>query len=279
MGLWRRINCVIKLPETNVTVTAQSFRRAMASFEQALKDLGSIIMSVYDDYEWQLYWMVTSSYTKTKLRSLADNDAKDAEPNTKTHQIDLVCWDAAILNKHAARFSWLWPADWCTLADSIESIILSRFTKGAIRTSHRCIIRLFWLICRCAAGRWFFGNVRIGHAHGVDAENWHITTAIRWLILTALARRWLRLFRARYTFIEEAKACSRNFKLGWFMRVTSMVTLYYGNMRFDVIISAKYATELGKRAEIKNPNSFRSVERAPSMNSTPSRYFGTWRRS
>jgi aspartyl-tRNA(Asn)/glutamyl-tRNA(Gln) amidotransferase subunit B len=40
--------------------------------------------------------------------------------------------------------------------------------------------------------------------------------------------------------------------------------LYHGNMRFDVNISIalKGAKELGKRAEVKNLNSFRSVERA-----------------
>lgn len=40
--------------------------------------------------------------------------------------------------------------------------------------------------------------------------------------------------------------------------------LYHGNMRFDVNISValKGATELGKRAEVKNLNSFRSVEKA-----------------
>ncbi len=40
--------------------------------------------------------------------------------------------------------------------------------------------------------------------------------------------------------------------------------LYHGNMRFDVNVSVapKGATELGKRAEVKNLNSFRSVERA-----------------
>lgn len=40
--------------------------------------------------------------------------------------------------------------------------------------------------------------------------------------------------------------------------------LYNGNMRFDVNVSAalKGATELGTRAEVKNLNSFRSVERA-----------------
>ncbi len=40
--------------------------------------------------------------------------------------------------------------------------------------------------------------------------------------------------------------------------------LYHGNMRFDVNISValKGAAELGKRAEVKNLNSFRSVEKA-----------------
>ncbi|MEP7204737.1 MAG: Asp-tRNA(Asn)/Glu-tRNA(Gln) amidotransferase subunit GatB [Candidatus Saccharibacteria bacterium] len=40
--------------------------------------------------------------------------------------------------------------------------------------------------------------------------------------------------------------------------------LYHGNMRFDVNVSVapKGATELGLRAEVKNLNSFRSVERA-----------------
>lgn len=40
--------------------------------------------------------------------------------------------------------------------------------------------------------------------------------------------------------------------------------LYHGNMRFDVNVSVapKGATELGKRAEVKNLNSFRSVEKA-----------------
>lgn len=40
--------------------------------------------------------------------------------------------------------------------------------------------------------------------------------------------------------------------------------LYHGNQRFDVNISVapKGSTELGKRAEVKNLNSFRSIERA-----------------
>jgi aspartyl/glutamyl-tRNA(asn/gln) amidotransferase, B subunit len=63
---------------------------------------------------------------------------------------------------------------------------------------------------------------------------------------------------------EEAKAyVSELHKLMVYAGVT-YGNLYHGNMRFDVNISVakKGATELGKRAEIKNLNSFRSVERA-----------------
>jgi len=63
---------------------------------------------------------------------------------------------------------------------------------------------------------------------------------------------------------EEAKAyASELHKLMVYAGVTHG-DLYHGNMRFDVNISVakKGATELGKRAEVKNLNSFRSVERA-----------------
>jgi aspartyl-tRNA(Asn)/glutamyl-tRNA(Gln) amidotransferase subunit B len=62
----------------------------------------------------------------------------------------------------------------------------------------------------------------------------------------------------------EAKAyASELHKLMTYAGVT-LGNLYHGNMRFDVNISVaqKGATELGTRAEVKNLNSFRSVERA-----------------
>lgn len=63
---------------------------------------------------------------------------------------------------------------------------------------------------------------------------------------------------------QEAKAFAAELhKLMTFAGVTHG-DLYHGNMRFDVNISVapEGATELGKRAEVKNLNSFRSVERA-----------------
>jgi aspartyl-tRNA(Asn)/glutamyl-tRNA(Gln) amidotransferase subunit B len=63
---------------------------------------------------------------------------------------------------------------------------------------------------------------------------------------------------------QEAKAYATElYRLMTYAGVTRG-DLYHGNMRFDVNISIalKGATELGKRAEVKNLNSFRSVEKA-----------------
>lgn len=63
---------------------------------------------------------------------------------------------------------------------------------------------------------------------------------------------------------QEAKAYAAELhKLMTYAGVT-LGDLYHGNMRFDVNISVapEGSTELGKRAEVKNLNSFRSVERA-----------------
>jgi aspartyl-tRNA(Asn)/glutamyl-tRNA(Gln) amidotransferase subunit B len=63
---------------------------------------------------------------------------------------------------------------------------------------------------------------------------------------------------------QEAKAYAAELhKLMTYAGVTNG-DLYHGNMRFDVNISVapKGSTELGKRAEVKNLNSFRSVEKA-----------------
>jgi aspartyl-tRNA(Asn)/glutamyl-tRNA(Gln) amidotransferase subunit B len=61
----------------------------------------------------------------------------------------------------------------------------------------------------------------------------------------------------------EAKAYARELYLLMKYADVSDVDLYHGNMRFDVNISVSVESDkLGKRAEIKNLNSFRSVENA-----------------
>ncbi len=60
----------------------------------------------------------------------------------------------------------------------------------------------------------------------------------------------------------EAKAYARELYLLMKYADVSEADLYYGNMRFDVNVSVSKTEELGDRTEIKNLNSFRSVERA-----------------
>jgi aspartyl-tRNA(Asn)/glutamyl-tRNA(Gln) amidotransferase subunit B len=60
----------------------------------------------------------------------------------------------------------------------------------------------------------------------------------------------------------EAKAFVRELYLLMKYSGVSDVDLYHGNMRFDVNISVSKSDEFGKRAEVKNLNSFRSVEAA-----------------
>lgn len=63
---------------------------------------------------------------------------------------------------------------------------------------------------------------------------------------------------------EEAKAYAQELYLLMKLAGVTLGDLYHGNMRFDVNISIapKDSDKLGTRAEIKNLNSFRSVERA-----------------
>lgn len=61
---------------------------------------------------------------------------------------------------------------------------------------------------------------------------------------------------------EEAKAFAKELYLLMKYSTVSEANLYYGNMRFDVNISISDTDELGTRAEIKNLNSFKSVEKA-----------------
>ena len=64
-------------------------------------------MSVYDDYEMTIgIECHVQLATKTKLFSPADNDARDAEPNTKTHQIDFgLPGMLPVLNEHAVELA------------------------------------------------------------------------------------------------------------------------------------------------------------------------------
>ena len=209
--------------------------------------------------------------TKTKLFSPADNDARDAEPNSKTRPIDfglpgmlpILNWEAVRLAIKAGK------------ALNAQIAPISRFDrkhyfypdlpKGYQTTQmYQPIILAGHVDAPLEDGS--VVHVRVHHAH-MEEDAGKLTHYSDYSLVD--------LNRAGTPLIEivsepdmhsaaEAKAYATElYRLMTFAGVTHG-DLYHGNMRFDVNISVapKGSTELGKRAEVKNLNSFRSVEKA-----------------
>ena len=229
-------------------------------------------MSVYDEYEMTIgIECHVQLATKTKLFSPADNDARDAEPNSKTHEIDFgLPGMLPVLNKHAVELA-------VRAGKALNAPIarVSRFDRKhyfypdlpkGYQTSqmYQPIILAGYVDAPLEDGS--LKRVQIDHAH-MEEDAGKLTHHDGYSLVD--------LNRAGTPLIEivsepdmhsaeEAKAyASELHKLMVYAGVTHG-DLYHGNMRFDVNISVakKGATELGKRAEVKNLNSFRSVERA-----------------
>ena len=209
--------------------------------------------------------------TATKLFSPADNDARDAEPNTKVHPIDFgLPGMLPVLNRHAVNLA-------VRAGKALNAPIanVSRFDrkhyfypdlpKGYQTTQmYQPIILAGFVEAPLEDGSTV--KVRIHHAH-MEEDAGKLTHHSGYSLVD--------LNRAGTPLIEivsepdmhsPAEARAYVAELHHLMTYAGVTYggLYQGNMRFDVNISVapKGASELGKRAEVKNLNSFRSVERA-----------------
>ncbi len=209
--------------------------------------------------------------TATKLFSPADNDARDAEPNSKVHPIDFgLPGMLPILNRHAVDLA-------IRAGKALNAPIakVSRFDrkhyfypdlpKGYQTTQmYQPIILAGFVEVPLEDGSTV--KVRIHHAH-MEEDAGKLTHFGDYSLVD--------LNRAGTPLIEivsepdihtpvVAKAYVTELHRLMTYAGVSHGDLYHGNMRFDVNISVapKDASELGKRAEVKNLNSFRSVERA-----------------
>jgi aspartyl-tRNA(Asn)/glutamyl-tRNA(Gln) amidotransferase subunit B len=209
--------------------------------------------------------------TVSKLFSGADNDANDKAPNDATSPIDfglpgmlpvlnheaivLAAKAGKALNSeiaHVSRFDrkhYFYPdlPKGYQISQMYQPIILGGFVDAPMLDGTTV-------------------NVRIHHAH-IEEDAGKLTHYSDFSLVD--------LNRAGTPLIEivsepdihsaaGAKAYATELhRLMTFAGVT-YGDLYHGNMRFDVNISValKGATELGTRAEVKNLNSFRSVEKA-----------------
>lgn len=209
--------------------------------------------------------------TETKLFSGADNDARDKSPNTAVSPIDFgLPGMLPVLNKQAVVL-----AIKAGKALNAGIAAVSRFDrkhyfypdlpKGyQISQMYQPIILEGHVDAPLEDGSTV--RVRIHHAH-LEEDAGKLTHHGTYSLVD--------LNRAGTPLIEivsepdihspaAAKAYATELhRLMTYADVT-IGDLYHGNMRFDVNLSVakKGATELGTRAEVKNLNSFRSVERA-----------------
>lgn len=209
--------------------------------------------------------------TKTKLFSGADNDARDKDPNSVVSPIDYgLPGMLPVLNREAINLAI--KAGYALNAPIAR---VSRFDrkhyfypdlpKGYQTTQmYQPIIGEGFVMVPQPEG--VDRRVRIHHAH-LEEDAGKLTHHGTFSLVD--------LNRAGTPLIEivsepdihsaqEAKAYAQElYKIMTYAGVTHG-DLYHGNMRFDINVSIapKGSSELGKRAEIKNLNSFRSIERA-----------------
>lgn len=209
--------------------------------------------------------------TDTKLFSPADNDARDAIPNSKVHHIDYgLPGMLPRLNRRAIDF-----AIKAAKAMNAKVAKISRFDRKhyfypdlpngyQITQMYNPTILSGWVDTPMEDVDDV--RVRIHHAH-LEMDAGKLTHYGDYSLVD--------LNRAGTPLIEivsepdmhspaEARAFATElYRLMTYAGVTRG-DLYHGNMRFDVNLSvAKKGSEaLGNRAEVKNLNSFRSVEKA-----------------
>ncbi|MBC7512490.1 Asp-tRNA(Asn)/Glu-tRNA(Gln) amidotransferase subunit GatB [Candidatus Saccharibacteria bacterium] len=209
--------------------------------------------------------------TKTKLFSPADNDARGREPNSVVHSIDYgLPGMLPLLNKEAIRL-----AVRAAKALNAEVATVSRFDRK----------HYFYpdLPMGYQITQMYHPTIGAGHVEVPLLDGTTVTVRIHHAHLESDAGKQTHfsdhtlvdLNRAGTPLIEivsepdmhsaaEARAFSTElYRLMTYAGVTHG-DLYNGNMRFDVNVSVAKgdSNTLGNRAEVKNLNSFRSVEKA-----------------
>lgn len=209
--------------------------------------------------------------TNTKLFSGADNDERGKAPNAVVSPIDFgLPGMLPVLNRQAVDLA-------IRAAKALNSDVakISRFDRKhyfypdlpkGYQTSQMYQPIIGPGVVKAPLEDGSFVEVRINHAH-MEEDAGKLTHSGHYSLVD--------LNRAGTPLIEivsepdihsagEAKAfVTELYHLMTYSGVTRG-DLYHGNMRFDVNISiaSKGSTELGTRSEVKNLNSFRSVERA-----------------
>lgn len=229
-------------------------------------------MSVYDNYEMTIgIECHVQLATKTKLFSAADNDSRFAEPNSNVSPIDYgLPGMLPVLNHYAVELAVKAGKALGSTINLVSSFDRKHYFYPDLPKGYQTTQMYHPIIgpgvVEAPLDDGSVVAVRIHHAH-MEEDAGKLTHHGDYSLVD--------LNRAGTPLIEivsepdiHSAAQARAYAVELYRRMTyAGVThgdLYHGNMRFDVNISVapKGAQELGKRTEIKNLNSFRSVERA-----------------
>ncbi|MCA9325033.1 Asp-tRNA(Asn)/Glu-tRNA(Gln) amidotransferase subunit GatB [Candidatus Saccharibacteria bacterium] len=208
--------------------------------------------------------------SKTKLFSGADNDAREAPPNTLVNHIDFGLPGALpVLNEEAVRLA-------SKAAFALNSTP-QKFSKFDRKHYFYPDLPMGYQITQ------FDQPIVVGGSVEIEVDGTKKTVGITRAHLEADAGKSSHPKGADYSLVDlnragtplleivsepdmhsaaEAKAYAKELYLRMKYADVSEANLYYGNMRFDVNVSVSKTDELGTRTETKNLNSFRSVEKA-----------------
>ncbi len=209
--------------------------------------------------------------TRSKLFSGADNDSRHAEPNTLVNHIDMGLPGALpVLNKQAVY-----------LASKTAFALGSKpqkFSKFDRKHYFYPDLPMGYQISQFDEPIVLGGSVTFVNEDG-EEKTVNITRAH----LEADAGKSIHPDNSKYSFVDlnragtplleivsepeihtakDAKAYCLELYLLMKYADVSEANLFYGNMRFDVNVSVSKNDELGTRAEVKNLNSFKAVEKA-----------------
>jgi aspartyl-tRNA(Asn)/glutamyl-tRNA(Gln) amidotransferase subunit B len=211
--------------------------------------------------------------TKTKLFSAVSNDAREAKPNTLVSHIDTGLPGALpVLNKAA-----------------VELAARAAFALNTQPQKYSYFERKHYFYPDSPLGyqiSQLHAPIIVGGSVEIEIDAQPKTIRINRAQLEADAGKNTHPEGTDYTLVDlnragtplleivsepdinsaaEAKIYARELYLLMKYADVSDVDLYHGNMRFDINVSVSSSDQLGIRSEVKNLNSFRSVENAVSF--------------
>ena len=208
--------------------------------------------------------------TRTKLFSGADNDAREASPNTLVSHVDMGLPGALpVLNQEALHLA-----------------VRAAFALGTTPQKFSKFDRKHYFYPDLPMGyqiTQFDQPIILGGSVDIEVDGEHKTINLTRAHIEADAGKSTHPAGKDYSLVDlnragtplleivsepelhspaDAKAYAKELYLRMKYADVSEANLYYGNMRFDVNVSVSKTDELGTRTETKNLNSFKSVEKA-----------------